>query len=321
MSDIYFQCDCGKSLAVDEAGIGLTFSCPDCNNSITIPKHTIRISCAKCGNEMLAPEAMMGKDIQCVNCKTTTTVALPTKADDSISFNCPHCKQSLKSPAALLGNIIKCPLCQKTVILPKQFPVRSPVHDAVKPSSSFHAPVQPYRKQNGSGCPLCGRPILTSQAKQLYGNSVCKKCYYAFANRRQLAFFLDIAAWRLLLFPMGFAIGLIMAASGASQLDIEGTATTLGWLLLLIFFCKDCFSGHSLGKLICGVKVIDAATGEPAGIGASFKRNLPLLVPFMPLIVAFQLCKGHRTGDGWSNTKVIWKKYASHPIFAPEGKA
>lgn len=32
------------------------------------------------------------------------------------------------------------------------------------------------------------------QAKPLHGRMVCKKCYYGFANRRQLAYLLDIAA-------------------------------------------------------------------------------------------------------------------------------
>jgi uncharacterized RDD family membrane protein YckC len=109
----------------------------------------------------------------------------------------------------------------------------------------------------------------------------------------------------------------LMIMAGSSQSKIHSVNWVLGWILTPAFLFKDCFSGQSLGKATCGVKVIDETTGEPGGIGASLKRNLPLVIPFMPLIVAFQLCKGHRTGDGWSNTKVIWKKYATHPIFSP----
>ncbi len=37
-SDIVFDCPfCGKSLAIDCRGAGLTISCPDCNNKIEIP--------------------------------------------------------------------------------------------------------------------------------------------------------------------------------------------------------------------------------------------------------------------------------------------
>lgn len=36
--DIVFECPhCGKSLAIDKRGMGLTISCPDCANSIRVP--------------------------------------------------------------------------------------------------------------------------------------------------------------------------------------------------------------------------------------------------------------------------------------------
>jgi uncharacterized RDD family membrane protein YckC len=167
-------------------------------------------------------------------------------------------------------------------------------------------------------CPLCAQVKHMHKAKPLYGHMVCKKCYYSFANRRQGAFFLDIVAWRIISFLVAFALGAAMGLSGFSKSGIQIGGWVLGFLLFGLFCCKDCFAGQSPGKALCGVKVIDATTGQSCGVGASFKRNLPLLVPFMPLIVAYQLCKGHRTGDGWSNSKVIWKKYANHIIFSPQ---
>jgi uncharacterized RDD family membrane protein YckC len=166
-------------------------------------------------------------------------------------------------------------------------------------------------------CPLCEQTKHMRKAKPLYGHMVCKKCYYAFANRRQLAFFLDVIVFRLLTLPIAFGAGVAMAPLGLSKSAIQTAGWGLTFVLFGVFTCKDCLAGQSPGKALCGVKVLDATTGHPCGIGASFKRNLPLLIPFMPLIVAYQLCKGHRTGDGWSNTKVIWKKYASNPIFSP----
>ena len=108
-----------------------------------------------------------------------------------------------------------------------------------------------------------------------------------------------------------------MAVIGSSHKDIKTAGSLTSWILIFVTLCKDCFSGHSAGKAMCGVRVIDETTGKPGGIWASFKRNLPLVIPLVPIFVGFQLCEGHRTGDGWSNTKVIWKKYATHPIFAP----
>ncbi len=222
-------------------------------------------------------------------------------------YECPHCSQHLEVPDDLLGQTLECPSCKGQFSIPKSAPAVAAV--AVAP------PLPPASQPDGA-CPLCGQTKHMRKAKELYGHMVCKKCYYAFANRRQFAFFLDAIGWRFLMFPVAVAIGIAMATSGASQTEIESTANVIGYLLLPIFFCKDCFGGHSLGKLMCGVKVIDEETGVTGGIGASFKRNLPLVIPFMPLIVACQLCKGHRTGDGWSQSKVVWKKYADHPIFA-----
>jgi uncharacterized RDD family membrane protein YckC len=165
-------------------------------------------------------------------------------------------------------------------------------------------------------CPLCANAKHMKKAKALYGHMVCRKCYYAFANRRQFAFFIDIVTWRVAMFPVGFVLGLTMALAGFHRSEIYAVATIIGWLLLSVFFCKDSFAGQSPGKALCGVKVIDRESGQPATIGASFKRNLCLLIPFMPLIVGGRLCSGFRTGDKWAGTKVIWRKYADHPIFA-----
>lgn len=118
------------------------------------------------------------------------------------------------------------------------------------------------------------------------------------------------------MFPISFVIGFAMAVLGFEHSTIIASATLIGWLLLSLFFCKDSFTGQSPGKALLGVRVIDTRTGQAAGLLASFKRNLPLLIPFMPLIVGGRLCGGYRTGDKWAKTKVIWNKHAEHPIFA-----
>jgi uncharacterized RDD family membrane protein YckC len=170
-------------------------------------------------------------------------------------------------------------------------------------------------------CPLCGKSEHMAKAKPLYNHMVCKKCYYGFANRRQLAFFLDGLFWQILMFPLFFMFGFALAALGYSEEFIETTPDIAGFASMWLFICKDGISGYSPGKAIMGVRVIDRLSGEPIGFWASFKRNLPLIIPFMPLVVGFSLCKGDRTGDGWARSKVIWKKYASHPIFLAESNA
>ena len=83
----------------------------------------------------------------------------------------------------------------------------------------------------------------------------------------------------------------------------------------LAFFCKDGFQGRSPGRALCGVQVVDRHTHAPIGFLPSLKRNLILYVPLMPVVIAFRLLQGHRFGDGWANTTVVWKKYAAHPVF------
>lgn len=36
---------------------------------------------------------------------------------------------------------------------------------------------------------------------------------------------------------------------------------------------------------------------------------------FVILLVAFQLREGHRIGDGWAGTRVIWKEYRDRAPF------
>lgn len=174
-------------------------------------------------------------------------------------------------------------------------------------------------------CPLCSRRAIDPK-KELYGSSVCRKCYYAFANRRQIAYVIDAVVWQVALFlPLGFIAGYMIASSSTPQTNtaqanatadtIEMVMNLLPYPLFLIFAMKDGFKGRSLGKAITGVITLDQETYQPIGFLASLKRNLILIVPILPLIVAFLLQKGYRLGDGWANTKVVWAKYRNHPVF------
>jgi uncharacterized RDD family membrane protein YckC len=154
------------------------------------------------------------------------------------------------------------------------------------------------------------------KARPLYGTSVCSGCYNGFANRRQFAYFLDWIGWSIVSAALS-----VFAAVAIDAMVSDPTVSGLlmlgiGWVVFpMIFFCKDGFGGRSPGKAIMGVRVVDRETLDPIGFGASVKRNLPLLIPFMPLIVAFLLMKGQRLGDGWARSRVIWARYDKHPLF------
>lgn len=166
-------------------------------------------------------------------------------------------------------------------------------------------------------CPLCGNSNqMGAQAKPLYGHLVCKKCYWTFANQRQEAFFIDLFLFIVIYSIIYMMLRTIMRSHGVEVSTITMNIKVYGYVSLLVFCMKDGFSGHSAGKALLDVQVLDEASGEPAGFAASFKRNLPLLIPLMPLIIALLLNKGNRIGDGWANTKVIWGKYRNTAPFA-----
>jgi uncharacterized RDD family membrane protein YckC len=163
-------------------------------------------------------------------------------------------------------------------------------------------------------CPLCGDARkMGNKARKLYDVWVCRRCGNGQINRRHFAYVLDVfLLWGGIVFFLAFLSGLVGAVGHADVREIVAVVPYVGWAL---FFFKDGFNGHSLGKAMMGLQVVDVDSGQGAGFGASFKRNLALLIPVVPLIVAIQLNRGPRWGDGWANTRVVWKKYRGRGPF------
>lgn len=178
-------------------------------------------------------------------------------------------------------------------------------------------------------CPLCERPkAMGRQAKRLYEGYACKKCVYAFANRRQFAYIVDSLVVMMLV--MVFEQGLVQIganANWAEDLFIGSMAPLVGIPLFLLytnilnlpFYFKDGFKGRSPGKMMMGVSVVDEATYEPTDFGRSFKRNIALIIPFSVLIALFQMNSGRRLGDKFAKTRVIWDKYRHKFPFEARG--
>jgi hypothetical protein len=162
-------------------------------------------------------------------------------------------------------------------------------------------------------CPLCGETKnMGARARQVYDYWICRKCSSGMVNRRQFAWLLDVLILYVVVFVTAFVVG---AAGSVAQADVSALITVLPWLLYAAWLFKDGFNGHSLGKAAMGMQAVDTGTGQGAGFGASFKRNLPLLLPFAPLVAAFQMSRGPRLGDGWANTRVVWKKHQGRGPF------
>ena len=177
-------------------------------------------------------------------------------------------------------------------------------------------------------CSLCHqRPAWK---KSLYGHPVCKKCYYRFANRRQLAYLVDALLFALIAFPVGYLLGLQLEGVVTTELMFEVIFTPVALVLNCLFIMKDGFNGQSPGRRLTGVQVLDDVSGRPISFGQSFKRNAVLLVGTIPVIgqfaslvvvviIAVQLNKGYRLGDRFAKTRVIWKRYARSPVFGGDG--
>ena len=110
-------------------------------------------------------------------------------------------------------------------------------------------------------CPICRTDKHMGKPKLLYGVPICKKCYYKFANRRQLAYIIDAILFQFIAFYIGIGLAVLFFAAQMTQDQVDLFVTILAWTALpMIFFLKDGFAGHSLGKLICGVIVVDRQT-------------------------------------------------------------
>ncbi len=173
-------------------------------------------------------------------------------------------------------------------------------------------------------CPLCKVSRKPKAFKKLFDIPVCTKCFYKLANRRQFAYIIDSSILYAASYLFGIIIGLMFPEAFLSPPDqftaMDAFWIVWGWVFVpLVFAMKDGFSGHSPGKWLTGVQVVDQLTREPIGFRQSFKRNLCLIIPIAPLIVAFTLAKGRRWGDKWAHTEVVWKKYRFKAPFDRRG--
>ncbi len=110
-----------------------------------------------------------------------------------------------------------------------------------------------------------------------------------------------------------------VGSSGWVTLDNGDTVELASPLRRLVAWCVDAFlllailtvfvywwsmarHGRTLGKLICGVKVVNAADGSSPGCGKAFSRGvIPFLLSFT--IVGWILCFAsvlwHQSYQGW----------------------
>lgn len=172
-------------------------------------------------------------------------------------------------------------------------------------------------------CPTCLRPMAKPhKCKTLYGVTVCNKCRNGFANRRQAAYLVDIALYAVLTYTIIFAAAAV-GTSGPTGFNPGGVLVIVfGWLIFpFLFTFKDAFNGRSPGKMLFGVRVVDAQSRQPISPSQSMRRNLVLMIPYVGVIGGvITMMRGQRWGNKWAGTMVIWNKHEFREPFAPAGR-
>jgi uncharacterized RDD family membrane protein YckC len=175
-------------------------------------------------------------------------------------------------------------------------------------------------------CSLCDVTFSNpTQIRQIYGSRVCESCHDDFAFRRGLAFFMDAMASNIVIMPAILLGFLFFGSQGPVHVDVIERHQTIRALTImaliaipvLFILLKDGFRGTSPGKALFGLQVINVSNGETGAFLSSVRRTLPLMVPFMPIYIGYQLFQndGKRLGDTWADTKVISKQHRAKAPF------
>lgn len=156
----------------------------------------------------------------------------------------------------------------------------------------------------------------------LYGQRVNRRCRTTFALRREVAWILDYGLLLTLLMLCAVIVDQLVGMPAKPGSDRQAA---LGFFIIFApivsLVVKDSIRGVSPGKLLMGLRVVDKDTRAPIGPLQSIKRNMILLVPFMPIVLAVMMRGGPRLGDGWANTRVILRRRPSAPAFLGNPRA
>ncbi|MDX2177282.1 MAG: RDD family protein [Candidatus Sumerlaeia bacterium] len=166
----------------------------------------------------------------------------------------------------------------------------------------------PMAPPAGAGPPPPEAPITMSSVQFFDPREI--------VGKRVLGYIVDAVIFWFLSCGIGAAMGgVLMAAvsvgnaAGGGQPGLDGfsaVAQILSWIVGAVFWClRDAVKGRSPGKLVVGLRVVDANTGAPISVGQSIIRNLLFAIPCLPLVMLFVLlATGEHWGDKIAGTRV-----------------
>lgn len=158
-------------------------------------------------------------------------------------------------------------------------------------------------------CERCGTSESLMAPVGSFTQPLCSRCWWGFVNRRQAAGLIDIG---VLIGSTGFlVVAWVILARAIGDAASPLLLVAFFWSVLGYWIVRDLIHPQgSLGKLLCGVRVVDVHSGQPATAGQRVRRNLPLcaltILPYSSIYIAFLLGRGdgRRPGDGLASTRV-----------------
>jgi DNA-directed RNA polymerase subunit RPC12/RpoP len=163
------------------------------------------VTCPVCGHKQRVPERLMGRKIECPNCRGHflggASTALETKikaapaapAEERIHYSCPRCGKSLEAPRSQAGHKHNCPGCGQRLQVPTPPLVLPQVVSSSPPPPPAARRPRVVRRQTArrEHCLECGRDItgweraLTCpQCGSRFCSSACCRKHERFAHAR-----------------------------------------------------------------------------------------------------------------------------------------
>jgi uncharacterized RDD family membrane protein YckC len=130
-------------------------------------------------------------------------------------------------------------------------------------------------------------------------------------GRRVLATLIDAILFTIVAIVLGILFGTASAGGGEASVTLSGVSSLLMLVFVFAYYIVlEGTRGQTVGKMVCGIRVVSEATGQPPGMGAATLRTLLRIVDgFLGYLVAFVVVlvsdKRQRLGDMVAKTLVV----------------